>query len=222
MMRAGQGFFVIKDAIPADILKELNEIFDAVQGPVGDDGHMPPFPAGNALHWGPSYRWLLDNPVVSPIMQELVGADPDAKIPSFRIDHVNVQCAPPSPISTPASPTHRLRGNWCNPEYIAKNGSPGTTLHGGWKGTGGSQFFRYHDGAFYSKRLPQRWFRLSPRGQRSCLRRWPQCGHLRAPRHHRQRWRFLLRAGIVRAALLPIRCTPRAHPRVRAVTGTVK
>ena len=40
MMRAGQGFFVIKDAIPADILKELNEIFDAVQGPVGDDGHM--------------------------------------------------------------------------------------------------------------------------------------------------------------------------------------
>ena len=120
---AGAADFVIKQAIPRDIVTRLNEVFDAVQGEIGEEGHMPPFPSGNALHWDESYRWLLDNPVVSPIIEQLVGGQPDREYPSFRIDHVNVH-------------------NWCNPAYIAKHGHPGTTLHGGWKGTGGSQFFR--------------------------------------------------------------------------------
>ena len=87
-------------------------------------------PQEGPLHWSPAWRDLLDLPGLSPLLEELIGnharaAELPAGLPTFRIDHVNVH-------------TH-----------VAK-GFPGGRLHGGWKGTGGSQFFRYHDGQFYN------------------------------------------------------------------------
>ena len=91
------------------------------------------------LHWSEVWRDMLDLPTLSPILEELIGnhgrrktyedrarEDPDVKVlPTFRLDHINVH-------------TH-----------IGK-GFKGGILHGGWLGTGGSQFFRYHDGKFYN------------------------------------------------------------------------
>ena len=74
-------------------------------------------------------RDLLDLPALSPLLEEVIGnhgrPEAFAGLPSFRIDHINVH-------------THVTRG------------FKGGILHGGWKSTGGSQFFRYHDGQFYN------------------------------------------------------------------------
>ncbi|MXY56840.1 MAG: phytanoyl-CoA dioxygenase family protein [Gammaproteobacteria bacterium] len=91
------------------------------------------------LHWSKVWRDILDLPTLSPILEELIGnhgrrkahedqarKDPDVEVlPTFRLDHINVH-------------TH-----------IGK-GFKGGMLHGGWLGTGGCQFFRYHDGRFYN------------------------------------------------------------------------
>jgi hypothetical protein len=63
-------------------------------------------------------------------LEDLIGnperpVDGDLSLPTFRIDHINVH-------------TH------------VKKGFPGGALHGGWKNTGGTQFFRYHDGRFFN------------------------------------------------------------------------
>lgn len=89
----------------------------------------------NPLHWHPAWRDLLDLPALTPILEALVGnhafrsafleAKGRAPYPTFRLDHINVH-------------TH------------VKNGFPGAQLHGGWLNSGGSQFFRYHDGQFYN------------------------------------------------------------------------
>jgi len=80
------------------------------------------------LHRGSAWRQLLDLPQVSPVIEDLVG-NPDLPqaphVPSFRVDHVYVH-------------TH------------VKRGFPGMDLHGGWRSSGGSQFFKYHDGRFYN------------------------------------------------------------------------
>jgi len=80
------------------------------------------------LHRGSAWRQLLDLPQISPVIEDLVG-NPDLPqaplIPSFRVDHVYVH-------------THVRRG------------FPGMDLHGGWKSSGGNQFFKYHDGRFYN------------------------------------------------------------------------
>eukprot|EP01047_Picozoa_sp_COSAG01_P033583 COSAG01_NODE_2477_length_7615_cov_7.259609_9_plen_250_part_00 len=136
-----RGFIVIPGVIEQCTLRELNRLFSLQQGePEPGDEHSPPFPTGDALHWGQPYVDLLDHLQVAPILEELFGRRPgevegaDAALrplPNFRIDHIN---------------TH----NWCNPRYIRQHGHPGITLHGGWKNTGGSQFFREHQGHFYN------------------------------------------------------------------------
>ncbi|MCY3860015.1 MAG: mitomycin antibiotics/polyketide fumonisin biosynthesis protein [Gammaproteobacteria bacterium] len=86
------------------------------------------------LHWGKIWRDLLDLPSITPLLEEIIGnhgvREGRAKqglpyIPTFRIDHINVH-------------TH------------VKKGFAGAVLHGGWKGTGGSQFTSYHDNRFYN------------------------------------------------------------------------
>ena len=91
------------------------------------------------LHWAKVWRDLLDLPGLSPVLEELIGnhglrARFEARaeenpavtvLPTFRLDHVNIH-------------TH------------VKRGFKGGVLHGGGRGTGGSQFFQYHDGRFYN------------------------------------------------------------------------
>ena len=118
------GYFVIPDAVSQAQLEELRTTLQA-PGEEADPGARLEAP----LHWSQAWRDLLE-PALSPLLEEVLGnhgrpADSFAGLPIFRIDHINVH-------------TH-----------VAK-GFKGGILHGGWKSTGGSQFFRYHDGQFYN------------------------------------------------------------------------
>ena len=87
------------------------------------------------LHWGEAWRDLLDLPKLTPILEALMGnhefrmaftkVKGRAPYPTYRLDHINVH-------------TH------------VSKGFPGGELHGGWLNSGGSQYFRYHDGQFYN------------------------------------------------------------------------
>jgi hypothetical protein len=65
-----RGVFVVPGAIQAlggqQLLDDLNADFTAAAGEVDPEtGHMPPFPSGDGrggLHFGKSFRALLDNP----------------------------------------------------------------------------------------------------------------------------------------------------------------
>lgn len=123
------GYLVIKGALSEQQVMELRntlrnptEQFD----PVDKDD--------NPLHWGVVWRDLLDLPTITPLLEEIIGNHETRRRrkqlgneyePTFRLDHVNVH-------------TH------------IKKGFQGGVLHGGWRGTGGCQFFRYHDGRFYN------------------------------------------------------------------------
>ena len=137
-----RGVFTIPGALSPGQVRELNRIFDEVERE--QDGRM----AGDALHWGAAYRELLDLPHISPILEELIGnrredrvSEAAAKggIPTFRIDHINVH--------------NRCKG--ANHPHFTEV-YDGSSLHGGGLGNsgnhggGGSQFFRYQDGAFFN------------------------------------------------------------------------
>ena len=119
------GYLVVRDAVSQSKIEELRSTLQ-----VPTEQSEPVYPSRGPLHWSPAWRDLLDLPALSPLLDELIGnharsIDADPARPTFRIDHVNVH-------------TH-----------VGK-GFKGGMLHGGWKGTGGSQFFRYHDGQFYN------------------------------------------------------------------------
>ncbi len=125
------GFLVVPEALT---LTQVEELRATIRQPT--EQFEPVAKADSPLHWGKVWRDLLDLPVLSPMLEELLGnhdlrAGREARaatrtpLPTFRIDHVNVH-------------THVTQGY------------RGGMLHGGWKSTGGSQFFRYHDGAFYN------------------------------------------------------------------------
>lgn len=132
---------------------QLNELFTHAVAtyPAPTEGHgWGKGPSGDALHWGGAFRALLDNPRVSPIIQELFGGSASDAVPNFRIDHINVH-------------------SWCNPRFIAEHpeyAANSSTLHGGASadgqpvlpptnsrsrngGDGNNQFFRVEpDGSF--------------------------------------------------------------------------
>ena len=119
------GYLVLRDVVSGAQVEELRS---TLQAPTEQRDPVPL--SRGPLHWSPAWRDLLDLPAVSPLLEELIGnhersVDADPARPTFRIDHVNVH-------------TH------------IRKGFPGGMLHGGWKATGGSQFFRYHDGRFYN------------------------------------------------------------------------
>jgi hypothetical protein len=124
------GYFTIPGVLS---MPQVEELRATLQQPT--EQFAPVDKQAGPLHWGEIWRDLLDLPNVSPIVEELTGNHGllaarqaqrgEEALPTFRIDHINVH-------------TH------------VENGFPGSILHGGWKGTGGSQFFRYHDGQFYN------------------------------------------------------------------------
>lgn len=128
------GYVVVPDVLTAEQVRELRATLKrpTEQFESADQQVIP-------LHWSKVWRDLLDLPTLSPILEELIGnhglrkalatrarEDPSTRVlPTFRLDHINVH-------------TH------------VGNGFQGGVLHGGWLGTGGCQFFRYHDGDFYN------------------------------------------------------------------------
>ena len=131
------GYLVVPDVLAAEQVAELR---DTIKQPT--EQFAPEDQKVIPLHWSKVWRDMLDLPTLSPILEELIGnpglrraqqrrarKDPQAPVlpalPTFRLDHVNVH-------------TH------------VGQGFKGGMLHGGWQGTGGCQFFGYHDGKFYN------------------------------------------------------------------------
>ena len=122
-------------------MDELNQVFTEIEESDAPEHGGAGTMGGDALHWGRCYRDLLDMPAISPIVEELIGnhvrQQPD--IPTFRIDHINVH--------------NRCKG--ANHPHFTEV-YDGSSLHGGGLGNsgnhggGGSQFFRYQDGAFFN------------------------------------------------------------------------
>lgn len=123
------GYLLLRGVLDGDRIAALRA---TLRGPTeqtapltGDDG---------PLHWGRAWRDLLDLPALAPVLEELIGnhaareragAAGEPELPTYRLDHINVH-------------THVAAGY------------PGGILHGGWQGSGGSQFSAYRDGRFYN------------------------------------------------------------------------
>jgi hypothetical protein len=74
-----QGFLVVRDALTPDQVEELDRAFTAKMA----DGAAPDQQSrrlGATLKWGKAYRDLIDNPRITPYLEELLGAQ-------FRLDH---------------------------------------------------------------------------------------------------------------------------------------
>lgn len=124
------GYLVVPDVLSTEQLEALRK---TIRQPTEQ---FEPVAAENSpLHWDKVWRELLDLPKLTPILEMLIGnhdfreqfvADKGRPpYPTFRLDHINVH-------------THVAMG------------FTGGQLHGGWMNSGGSQYFRYHDGRFYN------------------------------------------------------------------------
>jgi len=74
-----QGYIMVADALSRDQLKDLNAAFDEqVAKAVKVEATAHRF--GGLLRWGEPYKALIDNPRVTPCLEEILGAH-------FRLDH---------------------------------------------------------------------------------------------------------------------------------------
>jgi hypothetical protein len=74
-----QGFLTVPNALSAAELEQLNRVLDEqIARQVAPDAATHRF--GNLLDWGPDYRSLIDNPRITPYLEELVDR-------RFRLDH---------------------------------------------------------------------------------------------------------------------------------------
>jgi hypothetical protein len=123
------GYLVVPDVLSADQIDELRSTLKS------STEQFPPVPQSEGpLHWGKIWRELLDLPVITEILEAMIGnpslragrqarAEGAAPLPTFRLDHINVH-------------TH------------VQQGFKGGMLHGGWDGVSG--LFRYDNGVFYN------------------------------------------------------------------------
>ena len=123
------GYIVIRDALTQEQIQELRDTLK-----MATESWEPVPQDEGPLHWAKVWRDLLDLPTLTPVLEDIIGNHATRNgrsragqpyLPTFRIDHINIH-------------TH------------IEKGFPGGHLHGGWKGTGGSQFSSYHDGQFYN------------------------------------------------------------------------
>jgi hypothetical protein len=122
------GYIVVPNALSED---QLTRLRSTLKHPT--EQWQPEDESDGPLHWDVIWRDLLDLPLISPMLEELIG-DPDfialraarapdaIPLPSYRLDHINVH-------------TH------------VKKGFKGGMLHGG-RSVNGT--FEYHDGRFYN------------------------------------------------------------------------
>ncbi len=74
-----QGFIAVPNALDAQQIAELNRIWDErIAAELGDEITTQRW--GNLLSWGTAYRDLIDNPRITPYLDELLGN-------RFRLDH---------------------------------------------------------------------------------------------------------------------------------------
>lgn len=159
-----QGFLVVENAMDPEQLRAANAILDRrIEQHVPAENHTHRF-GQQLLHWGRVYLDLVDNPVITPYLTELLG-DP------FRLDHdyLDIIRSGKGPIGTklhggawPLHPTHFFR----NVNGVIRNGlfvvaynlydvNPGD---GGFAAVPGS-----HKSNF---KFPERWKELDESGSR--------------------------------------------------------
>ncbi|MXW54973.1 MAG: phytanoyl-CoA dioxygenase family protein [Gammaproteobacteria bacterium] len=122
------GYVVLPNVVSDEQIEELRA---TLRSPT--EQWVPVAQDDGPLHWSKVWRDMLDLPKLSPVLEEIIGnhgarnarVRAGIDLPTFRIDHINVH-------------TH------------VKRGFPGAHLHGGWKWTGGSQYFSYHDSRFFN------------------------------------------------------------------------
>lgn len=120
------GYLVIEDAIERDQLAAINAILDEKVAAADPDAKALSFGQGGGeiLGWGQPFVDLVDNPRISPYLEELVD-------PWFRLDHEYV---------------HVLRPGLGSATGVMSS----ATLHGGGAPFDASQYYRYADGRIYS------------------------------------------------------------------------
>ena len=74
-----RGLIVVANALTADQVADLNAIMDE-QIEIECEPTMSMHRFTGLLHWGQTYRSLIDNPAIAPYLVELLG-------PKFRLDH---------------------------------------------------------------------------------------------------------------------------------------
>jgi hypothetical protein len=123
------GFLIVPNVLTT---VQLDQLTSTIARPTEQWDHNDRGPEKGPLHWDPIWRELLDLPVISALLEDMIG-DPllqaaaqrnpnQTGLPTFRLDHINIH-------------TH------------IKKGFAGGKLHGG-HGVNGA--FRYHDGRFYN------------------------------------------------------------------------
>ena len=68
-----EGYFVLKNVLNEDELKEMNAVADEAMGQGGGRG-------GRVCQWAPQFTNLMDHPRILPYLLDLLG-------PKFRLDH---------------------------------------------------------------------------------------------------------------------------------------
>ena len=134
------GVITVPGALTAEQVAEMNAAMDARSAAgleVGASTNRVEEPLrDNPLHFAPAFRAVLDNPKITPILEELIGSGgvrgggyydaEEAELPTFRIDHVNLN----NIVDTPGSGLH--------------NGGDGGSH------AGGAQFFHQQDGRLFN------------------------------------------------------------------------
>ena len=121
------GYIVVPNVLTTS---EIERLRNTIAGPTEQ---FPPVPQDEGpLHWDPIWRALLDNPVIDPLLESLIG-NPDLR---HRRDRQN----------RPAKPTYRL--DHINVHTHVAKGFVGGILHGGWNGVSG--FYRYDNGTLFN------------------------------------------------------------------------
>lgn len=123
-----QGFLVVPNALDAETLATLNAAID--EKIAGIDPHLPALQIGDktgggeVLGWGKPFVELVDNPRVTPYLEEFVH-------PDFRLDHEYLQVLRPRV----GSLSETLSSSY---------------LHGGGTPYDPSQYYRFSDGRIWS------------------------------------------------------------------------
>ncbi len=120
-----QGFITVPDALSKAQIGDLNQIFDQhIAQDMSIEARTERW--GKLLTWGAAYTNVLDNPIITPYVDEILGKN-------FRLDHDYVDLIRPS----------LARG-----KPVA--GPIGNTLHGGATPYDPSQYYHFQNGRMHN------------------------------------------------------------------------
>ncbi len=120
-----QGFLVVPNALSHETVQALNAALDEhIAAETGPEMRTHRF--GRLLSWGREFRDLLDNPRITPYLEEMLGA-------KFRLDHDYADIIRPA-----------------DSERAQVLGPIGATLHGGSTPFDPSQYYNFRDGKMHN------------------------------------------------------------------------